>query len=111
MHLVQFLFIALAILFFLRTVANLKRKKITLKGFMFWAGLWMMIIIVAVLPGTTNFFSKILGIGRGVDVAVYFSILLIFFLIYKIGIRLEKIEHEITKIVRQDAIKKRISKK
>jgi hypothetical protein len=111
MHLVQFLFIVLAALFFYRAIANLKKKKITLKGFIFWACLWAIMIIVAISPGTTNFLSKILGIGRGVDVAVYFSILLIFFLIYKIGIRLEKIEHEITKIVRQDALKKRIFKK
>ena len=106
MTLVQFLFIFLAIIFLLKTIVNFKRKKVRQKTFVFWAILWVVVIFFAILPQTTNFFSKILGIGRGVDVAVYFSIILLFFLVYKIGVRLEKIEHEITEIVRKEALNK-----
>lgn len=106
MTLVQFLIIALSILVLYRTILGFKRKRVTPKTFIFWLGLWIAVIILAILPQITDFLSEILGVGRGVDVAVYFSILLIFFLLYKIIVRLEKIEHEITEIVRQIALKK-----
>jgi hypothetical protein len=106
MHLVQFIFIALSVLFLFRTFVSFKAKRIALKTVLFWGILWFLIIFVAILPQTTVFFSKILGINRGTDAAVYFSIILIFFLIYKIGIRLEKIEHEITEITRHLTLNK-----
>ena len=106
MTLVQILFIVLAVIFLFKTIVNFKNNKVRQKTFLFWTVLWIAVIVLAVIPQTTNFFSKILGIGRGVDVAVYFSIILLFFLVYKIGIRLEKIEHEITELVRRETLKK-----
>ena len=105
MTIVQFLIIGLAILVLFRTLLGFKRKKITWKLFIFWQVMWTIVIVVAVLPQVTDPLSKILGIGRGVDVAVYFSVLLIFFLIYKTMARLEKIESEITKLVRHLSLK------
>lgn len=105
MTIVQFLIIGLAVLVLFRTGLGFKRKRITRKLFIFWQSLWIIVIIVAVLPQVTDPLSKILGVGRGVDVATYFSILLIFFLIYKIMARLEKIELEITKLVRHLSLK------
>jgi len=105
MMLVQFLIIAFAVLVIFRTILNFKKKRVVPKTFIFWMGLWVIVIIATVLPQSTSILSKILGVGRGVDVAVYFSILLIFFLLYKIMVRLEKIEHEITQIVRHLALK------
>ncbi len=100
MTLVQFLIVGLAILVLFRTILGFKKKKITPKLFIFWLAIWIVVIIVAILPQITDPLSKMLGVGRGVDVAIYFSILFIFFFIYKIMARLEKIEYEITKIVR-----------
>ncbi len=105
MTIVQFLIIGLAVLVLFRTVLGFKKKRITRRLFIFWLALWIIIIVVAVLPQVTDPLSRILGVGRGVDVATYFSILLIFFLVYKIMTRLEKIENEITQIVRHLSLK------
>jgi small membrane protein len=107
MTLIQFLIISLAFLVLFRTAVNFKKNKITFKLFIFWLAIWGAVIIVAFLPQITNPLSRILGVGRGVDVAIYFAIVLIFFLLYKIMARLEKIDNEITKIVRERALKNR----
>ena len=105
MTLVQFIIVGLAALIIFKTILNFKEKKVTFKLFIFWTALWIIIMVAAVLPKITTFFSEILGIGRGVDVAVYFSIILIFFLLYRIIIHLEKIDQEITQIIRHLALK------
>ena len=105
MTLIQFLAVGLVILILIKTIADFKKNKITLAYFLFWMGLWLVILIVAVLPQITGFFAKLLGVGRGVDVAIYFAIIFIFFILFEIITRLEKIKQEITEIVRHLALK------
>jgi hypothetical protein len=46
-----------------------------------------------------------LGVGRGIDVLVYLSIILLFYSNFKQTERIEKLEKEITKLVREIAKK------
>ena len=105
MTLVQFLAIALALLFFTKTAADFRKKKISARSFIFWALIWTMILIVAFLPRVTVFLGGILGVERGIDVAVYFSIVFIFFILFEIIKKITKIEQEITKIVSEQVLK------
>ena len=102
---IQYLIIAFALFVITKVILSFKEGKISLNGLIFWSTLWIIISITVLLPQTTVFFAKILGIGRGADVAIYLSIILIFYLIFRIFIRLEKIETNITKIIREIAIK------
>ena len=102
---IQFLILAFALFIIIRIVLNFRKRKISSRGMLLWVGLWLIIAIVALLPKTTVFLANILGVSRGTDVAVYFSILLIFFILFKIITKLERIEQEITKIVRHLALK------
>ena len=45
-----------------------------------------------------------LGIGRGVDFALYVSIISLFYLIYIINLKVEKLNRDLTKIIRKIAI-------
>lgn len=102
---IQFLIIAFALFVIIGMILSFKRGNISLKGLILWLGLWIAISIVVLLPQTTVFFAKILGVGRGVDVAIYFSILSLFYLVFRIFIKLQKIEANITKIIREIALK------
>lgn len=103
--LIQFLIVAIALFIIIRIILGFKRGSISRKNLIFWASLWLIISVIVLLPQTTNFFAKILGVGRGTDVAIYLSIVFIFYLLFKLGLRLEKIEKEITKIVKEIALK------
>lgn len=88
-----------------KLIKQKQNNKINLLSFIFWFILWIVIAIVFYLPETTSYIANIVGIGRGVDLAVYTSIVVIFYLLFKVFIRLNKIDREITKIVREKAIK------
>jgi hypothetical protein len=108
--LIQFLIVAIALFIIIRIILGFKKGSISRKNLIFWVGLWLIISVIVLLPQTTNFFAKILGVGRGTDVAIYLSIVFIFYLLFKLGLRLEKIEREITKIVREIAVKSKENK-
>ena len=65
----------------------------------------MLAIIGVIKPELTTLMAKKLGIGRGTDAVIYASILLIFYLIFRTNVMLENLRHDLTKLVRDLAIK------
>ena len=63
-------------------------------------------MIAALVPKETDVIAQFVGVERGADLLVYLSILVLFFTVFKIIVKLEKIDRDITKIVRETAIKK-----
>lgn len=108
---IQFLIIGFALLVMSRIILSFKSKRISFTALIFWIGLWLAISAAFLLPKTADYLAKILGFERGADLAVYFSILLIFYLIFRIFIRLEKIESDITAVVREIALKDKSNQK
>lgn len=108
---VQFLIIAFALLVMSRIILSFKNKRISFKSLLFWLGLWLAVSAAFLLPKTANYLAKILGFERGADLAVYFSILLIFYMLFRIFVKLERIETEITDIVRSIALRDRENQK
>lgn len=82
-----------------------QQDKMTLGIFLAWCFLWLAILLVFWLPEITSYLANFLGIGRGADLIVYLSIVLIFYLIFKIFVRINKTDKQITKLVREDAIR------
>jgi len=108
---IQFLIIAFALFVISRIILTFKRGKISPKSLLFWLGLWLTIPVVFLLPQTTSYIAEILGFWRGADVAVYFSIILIFYLIFRIFVKFEKIDSNITTITREIALQDKNNKK
>ncbi len=69
-----------------------------------WLMLWLGVLTVFWLPQTTSYLASLLGIGRGVDLAIYLALLLLFYLILRLYLKLDKQQQEITKIVRHLAL-------
>ena len=87
-----------------RVIRKYREKDINFKEFFRWLILWLVIGIVFWLPQTTSFLANILGIGRGADLVIYVSIIVIFYLIFRLLVMVDKQQREITKIVRHLAI-------
>lgn len=104
MHLIQFIIFAFIAFVIYKVFSRFKEKNLTLKELVGWIFFWLAVAAIIALPQSTGFFAKILGVGRGTDVVIYLSIVVIFYIIFKIQVRFEKIEREITKIVRDNAI-------
>ena len=84
-------------------IIRLKRKLLDL------VLLFSMIALAAVFiiwPGITNSIAKELGVGRGADLVFYISILIFWFVVLKLYVRIRTLEQSFTDMIRQDAIKK-----
>jgi len=102
--LIQYLLVFLVLLMIVRVIRKWKQGLLGLRDLFFWVAFWIVAGIIVVLPEVTNFFAGLFGVGRGADLVIYLSIVLIFYIIFQVMVRIEKIERNITKIVREMAL-------
>ncbi len=69
-----------------------------------WSLVWIIAAVVILLPETTSFVANLLGVGRGVDLVLYASVIVLFFLVFKLFTSLDRIDKKLTDIVRKDAL-------
>lgn len=105
MLLAQIIFSFFALFALSRTVVRYRKKEIPLSWFLFWIVFWVIVVIAVILPWTTTLLADWIGIGRGVDLVIYFSIIILFYLIFRLFVKIEQIERNITKIVEKNAIR------
>lgn len=89
-----------------RVLLRLRDRKISMWEFGFWSILWIAVLVVLFMPALTQPIARLLNIGRGIDVVVYLSIVLLFYLVFRIYVKIEGVEQEITKVVREVSLKK-----
>lgn len=107
MPLIQIFAIVFSLFAWSRAVLRYKDRKISTNEFIFWSIIWMGVIIVAFIPGIAGFLSESIGTKRPIDVIVYSSIILLFYLIFRIYVKLDQINTDITKIVRELSLRKK----
>lgn len=90
-----------------RVVLRAKDKKLTISEFFFWTLIWVGLLGVVFFPGLIVRIANIFGIARGTDLIVYGSVAILFYLIFRLYIKLEEVEQNITKIVREQALSKK----
>ena len=88
-----------------RVYLRFRDRAINLVGFILWNLLWIGIGFVVWLPQVSDILANNVGIARGVDALVYLSIVALFYGMFRIYIKLEFIEREISGLVRGLALK------
>ena len=101
---IQWIILILVILMYFKLLIDLKKGKISLRRFFFWLFIWTGLSLITYFPQIVLFFSNLIGIERAKDLPIYFSIILLFYLLFKLGIKMEEIEQGITKIVKKIAL-------
>lgn len=98
---IQIILNLIIIFFVVNLFLKLKRREISIVSFISWLIFWLAGMAIVNWPESTSFLARILGIGRGADVIIYFSIIIIFYFIFYFTIKLRKIDRAITEIVRK----------
>ncbi|MBU1448232.1 DUF2304 domain-containing protein [Patescibacteria group bacterium] len=70
-----------------------------------WSVLWVAAAIVVLLPGVTSWLASLVGVGRGVDLVVYASVVALFMLVFKLFIQHQRLERNLTDLVRREALR------
>ena len=102
---------AISIIMILRISGNIRSKNGRMFETFLWLAVWAFLGIVAIVPDVTSFLATIFGVGRGVDLAIYLGIILLYYLIFKIYVRIERMERDLTKLVRKIAVDNPVRKK
>lgn len=100
----QILFSLFALLVMGTSMQTGRRQGMSNRGMALWGLLWLVAIGIVWVPSTTDFLAQTFGIGRGVDVVLYSTIPVLFFLLFRLHIKIALLESQITQVVRRDAI-------
>jgi hypothetical protein len=103
---IQVLMVIFAVFAWSRAALRLKDKSIRIGEFLFWSAVWVGVILFAVTPDLFSWISPFFGIGRATDLAMYVSVILLFYLMFRLYVRIDRQNQELTKLVRETAIKR-----
>ncbi len=88
-----------------RISLRFKKNDITLREFLIWLLFWVLVAAATWVPKKTDVIAQFLGVERGADLLVYVSIIVLFFIVFKLLTKIEKIDRDVTKIVREIALR------
>src|SRR3989344_4446914 len=101
---IQIFLVAFVVFAISRVVLRLKEKMLSTQAAFFWLLIWFAALIGILMPKTTTKIASFFGVGRGVDVIVYISLTLLFYLVFRIYVMIEDLRHEITYLIRELAL-------
>ncbi len=104
MTIIQAFIVVFALFAVTRTFMQFKKGALTIAWLLFWVFFWLIAAFVAVLPQTTDVFARLVGVGRGADVVIYLSLVALFYLVFRLYVKIERVEGEITRVVRGRAL-------
>lgn len=86
-------------------ILRYRQRRIGTFAFLFWLFLWAGAAVVILFPNSTVGVAHFLGIGRGADLVLYLGAIFILYLIFRLFVRLEQMDRNMTKIVRALALR------
>ena len=101
MLIIQILLIIFFLFAIVKVVGRWRAGGLTAGGLVGWLVFWLAAGVVVLLPNSTAYFAKIAGIGRGADLVVYVALAAVFFIIFKLMVKIELLNKDITKLTRQ----------
>lgn len=87
-----------------RVYFRFQERKLSSFSFIFWAFIWLVGVSVILFPAISTKAASLLGIGRGADAVLYASIAVIFYLIFRIYVKIEDTQKQITEIIQKVAL-------
>jgi len=101
-QIIFFIFILFAVS---RAILRYKDGEIHFGALFFWVFIWVSASLAVFSPEKTTQLARALGIGRGVDVIVYLSLALLFYLVFRLHVLIENLETKISKLIREITLK------
>ena len=104
MLLIQFILIIFFLVAIIKVIDRYRANDLPIWGMIYWVLFWLVAGIIVVLPDTTFYFARLAGISRGADLIVYVALVLIFFMIFRLLVKVDGLNKDITKLTRKMAL-------
>ena len=105
MNIIQIIIILFVLFAWSRAFLRMRGKNISIGEFSFWSFIWIAVIFMALFPDVVSGLSIMVGVGRAVDLLMYISIILLFYLMFRLYVKMDTQAKETTKLVREIAMK------
>ena len=98
----------IASLFLINSLLKFAKKEKNQTFFKFFIAtiIWGSVLFFAIIPGVTHTISKKLGMGENLNTLIFTGFVLIFIIIFKLINTIEKLQKNISEIVRKEALRK-----
>ena len=105
---IQQIFALLIIIFFLtRLIRQKQKKQITPNEFIFWLIFWALAGSAIIFIKFIDKFVAALGFsGSGINFLFYIAVMILFYFIFKMRLKIVKMEKNITDLMREISLKK-----
>jgi len=104
--LIQIILILFFLFAILKVLGRWRGGEITGWNASLWIIFWILAGIVVIIPNSTFYVARAVGIGRGADLVVYSALALIFFILFRMTVKMERMNKDITKLTRKMALDK-----
>lgn len=105
----QYIAYVVIILFMLRLYGQKSSGKISQSEFVFWLVFWLLGGLAIVFIKKIDDLVARLGFSaNGIDILLYLAVIILFYLIFRLRLRQERIEKNITVLTRELALKEKI---
>lgn len=105
----QILVVIIVVFAILLVFDRFHEKKTSLQTFVLWAVLWFVLAIFALFPESSTDLANLIDIGRGLDLVIIFGIIGSYYLIFRIYLKLEKMDQDITDLIRKISMDKELN--
>ncbi len=102
---IQFLFSHFALFAIISVLSKKRSGLLCIGATIFWTLFWFVAVVFVWLPNALTVVANTFGIGRGADLVLYVALVVVFFILFKISVRLELINRDLTKVVRDKTLK------
>ena len=94
------------VFFILKLIWQKTKKQINNSEFIFWLIFWLITgSLILFLKPIDKLVADLGFSGSGIQVLLYLAVAILFYLVFKTSLRLDKIDNNLTKITRELAIK------
>lgn len=104
---IKIITLILVVLLVMRVGDKFKKKALSFKEALFWGVLWFAVGVVVLYPRLADQLAAALGLqtATGIDLVVYVAVAVVFYLVFRLYVRLDKVEHNLTKLSRHLALR------
>jgi hypothetical protein len=92
-----------------RAILRFKDRSIKITEFFLWFIIWLAVLVLVFMPKLSDKIAYDLGIQRGTDTAFFIAIIALFYLLFRLYVKLDKIDKDTTELVIK--LSKRLHKK
>lgn len=102
----QLIFLVFSLLVIASIWKKTQKGEVTVRGAVWWTLFWIFADVAVLWPDMTTRIANRFGIGRGSDFVLYIALALMFFFLFRFQIKLERMNRDITNVVRREALDK-----